>query len=308
MYSARDVGNQQGRTFVITGANSGIGYATAQILATSGARVLLCCRSLERGRQAARTIDAYVRAQAGSRVPSADVAALALDLADLHSIRAAAAQLLKEPRLDVLINNAGLMGPRRMLTADGCESQFGVNHLGHFALTNLVLPKLLQQPASRIVTVSSLAHKIAPLDLTDLSADKTYHPFRRYAMSKLANLLFTFELQRRLAASACTTMAVACHPGGAVTNLGRHTPQILQRLIRPLARLVINSPEAGALPLLRAATHADVVGGDYFGPAHLFETSHSAVLVQPAARALDEDAGARLWQVSAELTGTDFCA
>jgi len=296
-YREEDVPDLSGKTYLVTGANSGIGFETCRVLAGRGARVLLGCRSDSKADQACERIRAVH--------PDASVAGVVLDLADLSSIRRAATQVAQESRLDVLINNAGLMIPPRTLTADGFESQFGVNHLGHFALTGLLLAKLAEQDRSRVVTVSSNAHKFGKIDFDDVAAERKYKAGARYAMSKLANLMFTFELQRRLDALDSSVMAVACHPGGADTELARHVPELLYQFIQPLARLVINSAAEGALPTLRAATDPGVASGEYFGPARLFETVRSAVLVQPGFRALDRVNAERLWALSVQLTGID---
>ncbi len=302
-YSAADVADQQGKTFFITGANTGIGFAAAQVLAARRARVLLGCRSPEKARAACAKIL--------SATPEADVEPVVLDLASLASVKQAAQRVEAEPRLDVIINNAGVMAPPKTHTRDGFELQFGVNHLGHFALTNLLLPKLAGTPerhpgGRRIVTVSSAAHKMGRINFADPHAEHSYQAMSRYAMSKLSNLLFTLSLRQRLEQVGTDILAVACHPGGASTDLGRHFPTWANLFLKPLAAMVINSAAQGALPTLRAATHPGVCNGDYFGPAGWFEMVHSAERVQPAGHALDEATAERLWALSVQLTDIDF--
>jgi NAD(P)-dependent dehydrogenase (short-subunit alcohol dehydrogenase family) len=206
-----------------------------------------------------------------------------------------------EQRLDLLINNAGIMIPPREETAEGFESQFGVNHLGHFALTGLLLPRLLETPGSRIVNVSSGAHKMGKIDFEDWNAEKSYSRQGRYAMSKLANLLFTHELQRRLSASGAETIAVACHPGISETELSRYMPDWLM-MLAPLLRLIGQQPPEGALPTLRAATDPNVAGGEYYGPSGLFELAGLPVRVEASAPSRDRQLARRLWDLSVEKT------
>ncbi len=296
-YAEADVPALDGRTVFVTGANTGIGYEAARVFAARGARVLLGCRSEEKGTQA---VDAIREGH-----PGADVAAIPLDLAELASVRRAAAIVNEESRLDLLVNNAGVMVPPKTLTADGFESQFGINHLGHFALTGHLLPKLMAQPGARVVNVASSAHRFGRIDFDDLQAERSYQAGARYGMSKLANLLFTLELQNRLDAQHQNAVAVACHPGGADTELGRHINPRLTAVIQPLARLVLNSAAEGALPTLRAATDEAVKGGEYFGPSGWFELARGATQVTTSIAARDGDVAQRLWTVSVELTGVD---
>ncbi|MFC7880046.1 oxidoreductase [Isoptericola sp. NPDC057391] len=279
---------QSGRTVVVTGATSGIGRVTAEVLAARGARVVLAVRDVDRGRAAAR-------AMAG------DVAVRRLDLADLASVRAFAADLA-EP-VDVLVNNAGVMVPPLTRTADGFELQLGTNHLGHFALTNLLLPRV----RGRVVTVSSSGHRFGAVDLEDLNWERRrYRPMAAYGQSKLANLLFTAELQRRLAAAGSPVVAVAAHPGMAATHLLSERRGV-QRLLLRLAGPLVQSAEDGALPTLYAAL-ADVPGGSYAGPSGFLEGRGAPTLVGRSARARDVAVARRLWDVSESLTGTAFPA
>ncbi len=291
-----DIPDQRGRTALVTGANSGIGFEAARMLADHGARVLLGCRSQTR---AAEALDAL-----HDLVPGADATVVPLDLADLASVRNAAATVRTEDRLDLLINNAGVMAPPRQETADGFELQFGVNHLGHFALTGLLLDKLGDQAGSRVVTVSSNAHKFGRIRFGDLQATRRYSRFGQYGMSKLANILFTHELQRRLEAAGSTTIAVAGHPGGSESNLGRDLPKVL-RLLEPAMGWMVQSAAMGALPTLRAATDPQVYGAQYFGPDGMGEMAGHPVVVKPSKRSNDREIAAGLWQASIELTGVD---
>ncbi len=295
-FTEASVPDQSGRTILITGANTGIGYEAARVLAGKGARVLLGCRSAEKASAARDRIRALH--------PKAEMELLALDLGSLQSVRDAAAEAAQEERLDLLINNAGIMIPPREETADGFESQFGVNHLGHFALTGLLLAKLRATPRSRVVTVSSTAHKAGKIDFDDVHATRSYSRQGRYSMSKLANLLFTHELQRRLVAAGADTLAVACHPGMSDTELSRHFPSWAMP-IAPLLRLMTQSPAMGALPTLRAATDPEVVGGEYYGPSRRFELVGPPVRVRPNAASRDLEVARRLWDLSIELTGVD---
>src|SRR5579863_4336675 len=259
-FTATDVPDQQGQCFIVTGANTGIGFEAAKVLAARQARVLLACRD-EAKAQAAM---ARIRAE----VPGADLAFLPCDQADLASVRRAAEIAAQEPRIDVLLNNAGVMFPPLTRTAQGFELQFGVNHLGCFALTCLLLPKLAQGLAGRVVVTASLAHRRGNIDWGDLNADKSYQARQRYSDSKLANLLFAQELDRRLRAAHSPVTAVACHPGIAGTDLSRHMPAV-GRLVWPVLGMVLNSAAQGAWPALQASTAPDITPGGYYGPQQL---------------------------------------
>lgn len=296
-YRESDVPAQDGKTVFITGANTGIGFDTARVLALRGARVLIGCRSEEKAVAALEKISALSS--------DVDVDWVPLDLASLASVKAAADKVMTEPRLDALVNNAGVMMPPKQLTEDGFELQFGVNHLGHFALTGHLLPKLKDQAGARIVNVSSLAHRSGKIDYHDIHATKSYSRMARYGMSKMANVLFTFELQRKLEAAGAPAISVACHPGGSATELGRHIPLLLSVLLTPI-NLFMNTSAEGALPTLMATTSQHVQGGDYFGPMHMGEMRHSARKVHTAIAAKNEADAARLWALSTELTGIDY--
>jgi NAD(P)-dependent dehydrogenase (short-subunit alcohol dehydrogenase family) len=298
-WTAEDVPDQSGRIAVVTGANSGLGYDTAAVLAGRGAHVVLAVRNLDKGREAADRIKAAS--------PNAVVALQELDLSSLDSVRKAADDLrAAHPRIDLLINNAGLMYvPTRETTKDGFEMQFGTNHLGHFALTGLLLDRLLPVEGSRVVTVSSLGHRIrAAIHFDDLQWERSYSRVGAYGQAKLANLLFTYELQRRLAAGN-TTVAVAAHPGGSKTELTRNMPRLVAmatRLVEPL----FQDADLGALPQLRAATDPDVQGGQYFGPDGFQETRGYPKVVASSAQSHDVALQRRLWAVSEELTGVVY--
>jgi NAD(P)-dependent dehydrogenase (short-subunit alcohol dehydrogenase family) len=300
---AADIPDQTGRIAVITGGNSGIGYAAAAYLAGRGARVVLAGRDAARTAAAAQGIAREAAAsRPGGEAPPVDV--VALDLASLESVRAAGSEIRSRyPRLDLLINNAGLMMPPFGRTGDGFELQFGTNHLGHFALTGLVLPSLLAVPGSRVVTVSSNGHKIGRIHFDDLHFERRYTRPASYGQSKLANLLFTYELQRRLAAAGAPTIALVAHPGTSDTALTRHLPLWMQ-----LGARLSPSQDArmGALPTLRAATDPAAAGGDYYGPAGLGELTGPPKLVSSSRRSHDADVQRRLWAVSEELTGVSY--
>ncbi len=296
-FTARDVPAQHGRTALVTGANTGLGYWTAVHLARAGARVLVGSRSADRGEEAV--------ARLRREVPDGDAEVLALDLSSLAAVEDAAGRLrASEDRLDLLVNNAGVMMPPYGTTVDGFELQLGVNHLGHFALTGHLMPLLEEAPAARVVTVSSLAHRDAEVFLDDLQAEQGYAPGDRYGQSKLANLLFTLELDRRLRATGSSVRALAAHPGIAQTELARHFPGPV-RLLMPVIGVLLNSAEQGSWPSLMAATSPDVDGGDYLGPTRFREMSGPAGPAATSATANDEELQRRLWDVSVELTGVD---
>lgn len=299
-WSEVDVGDQRGRIAVVTGANTGLGYHTAAVLAQHGAHVVLGVRNVEKGNAALARI---VAAQ-----PGADVTLAELDLASLDSVRAAAAALRDSyPRIDLLINNAGVMWTPKQVTADGFEMQFGTNHLGHFALTGLLLDHLLDVRGSRVVTVSSIGHRIrAAIHFDDLQWERRYDRVGAYGQSKLANLLFTYELQRRLAAGQRNTIAVAAHPGGSNTELARNLPTIFKPAVAALGPVLFQSAAMGALPTLRAATDPQVEGGQYYGPDGVGEQRGHPKLVSSSAQSHDEELQQKLWTVSEELTGVRY--
>ena len=293
-WSAEQLSEQTGRVAIVTGSNSGIGFETARVLAEKGATVVMACRNLEKANPKADEIRAAH--------PEADIEVMQLDLSNLDSVREfAEAFRAKHARLDLLINNAGIMVPPYGKTAQGFETQFGVNHLGHFALTGALLDLLTETPGSRIVTVSSMAHQMGKIQFSDLNWEKGYKAQQAYGQSKLANLLFTYELQRRLAAAGKDTLAVAAHPGWTETNLQEHA-----RSIKFMNRFLAQGPLMGALPTLYAATESDVQGADYYGPSGLLEMNGPPKKVKSNKRSHDQKVAARLWDVSEELTGVHF--
>ena len=293
-WTTADIPDQIGRTAVVTGANTGLGYETAAALAEKGAHVVLAVRNLEKGKSAAARITAAT--------PGGSVALQELDLTSLESVRAAAEQLRSDyDAIDLLINNAGVMMTPKSTTRDGFELQFGTNHLGHFALTNLLLDRVQAAPGSRIVTVSSVGHRFArAIRFDDLQWERDYSRVGAYGQSKLANLLFTYELQRRL--QGTNTIAAAAHPGGSDTELARNTPAPLRAVSDALGPLLFQSADMGALPTLRAATDPGVLGGQYFGPDGFGEQRGYPRVVASSRASHDFDAQRRLWTVSEELT------
>ncbi|MGH3644470.1 MAG: SDR family NAD(P)-dependent oxidoreductase [Mycobacterium sp.] len=299
-WTAADVPDQTGRVAIVTGSNTGLGYETALVLADRGAHVVLAVRDVEKGNAAA--------ARLVGRIPRAAVTVQPLDVGSLQSIRTAAAEIKSAyPRIDLLINNAGVMYPPKQLTKDGFELQFGTNHLGAFALTGLLLENMLSVEGSRVVAIASVAHRIqAAIHFDDLQWERSYNRVAAYGQSKLSNLLFTYELQRRLAAKSEPTIAVAAHPGLSNTELMRHVPGSGLPGFRQVFGLVTNSPEMGALATLRAATDPDVIGGQYYGPDGFRELRGHPKLVESSRQSHDQDVQGRLWSVSEELTGVTY--
>ena len=296
-FSFSDIPDQTGKTAIVTGANTGIGFEIARHLAMAGARVVLACRDEDKAKAAIADIR--------KDVPQADCDFLPLDLASLESIRNAARLAQDEARVDILVNNAGVMMPPLSRATGGTELQFAVNHLGHFALVALMLDKLSENGGARVVVQSSIAHKNGDVDFDNLDASQGYERKSFYAQSKLANLLFALELDRRLRAAGSPVSAIACHPGVAASELTRHLKGAA--VIQPVMKVVLNTSEQGALPALQGATDPEAEGGDYYGPRGLLEargnTSGRAFATE---RARDEDLADRLWTRSEELTGIDF--
>ncbi len=293
-----------GRRVIVTGANSGLGFEAARLLAGRGARVTLAVRNTAKGAAAAQSIRAAF--------PDAQLEVRSLDLADLSSIRHfASAFRTTHDWLDILLNNAGVMAIPRRETSDGFEMQFGANHLGHFALTGLLLPMLQVKSAARIVTVSSGVHVAGNINFDDLHGKRRYNNWLAYAQSKLANLLFAYELQRRLEQAGSPALSVAAHPGYAATNLQAVGPAMTgsrgsQALMRTANRTLAQSADMGALPLVYAAVGAEVQGGDYYGPGSLMGLRGFPVKSRSSRRSCDHVLAARLWAVSEELTGVTY--
>ncbi|QDX41206.1 oxidoreductase [Salarchaeum sp. JOR-1] len=304
-WTPADMSSQAGKTVLVTGANSGIGFEATTAFAAAGAHVVMACRSTDRGRDAKREIE--------SEYPGASLTVRDLDLADLNSIRAFADWYRAEyDALHVLANNAGVMAIPRSETAQGFETQFGVNHLGHFALTAHLLPVLRQtNDESRVVTQSSGVHERGRIDFDDLQSEDDYDKWTAYAQSKLANVLFAYELDRRLRTAGASVTSVACHPGYAATNLQLRGPEAEGSRLRTLAMKAANavfaqSAEQGAWPLLYAATNPDIDGGEYIGPTGLFNMRGHPGQQESSERSHDENAARRLWTASEDLTDASY--
>ena len=289
---------QAGRIAIITGANIGLGFEAAMALAGKGCAVVLACRNVEKAEAA--------KARIVSRHHSAVVECLPLDLSSLKSVRAFASAYGKRHRkLDLLINNAGVMMPPNSLSKDGFESQLAANYLSHFALTGLLLPLITSTAGSRVVSLSSLAHRWSGIRLDDLNFSRGYNKREAYGQSKLACLMFAYELQRRLRKAGSTTLSVAAHPGVSATNLFKHMP-MAARLFSPLMSVVFQSAQDGAQPILYAALGTDINGGDYCGPKSMREMRGAPVKVGSNRASQDEAVAAQLWSLSEEMTGVRF--
>ena len=290
-WTPESAGSQKGRTFVITGANTGLGFENAKTAAKLGARVILACRN------AAKAKDAVERIR--SEVPGADVRESLVDVANLGSVRGFAARLLTEcDRIDVLINTAGVMVPPREITAEGFELQFVTNYLGHFLLTGLLLPRIVATPGSRIVTLSSLAHWTGKIDFDNLNAEKSYGRWPNYAASKLACLIFARELQRRFDEKKIATLSLASHPGGSGTELARHSAFL--RVVEVLAQ----SAYAGSQPTMRAALDPQARGGAYYGPN--LEMIGAPVVSWSSRRSKDPQLARRLWERTESMAAIQY--
>lgn len=302
MFDLNSVPSQEGRVAIVTGANVGLGYSTALELAKNGATVVLACRNKDKAEAAIASLK--------NDVPEANLSYLLLDLSDLSSVRAFAERFLSQfDRLDLLINNAGVMVPPYQKTVDGFELQMGANYFGHFLLTSLLLPLLEKTGDARIVNLSSIAHRNGKIHFDDLHFEKRYSKMEAYGQSKLAMLMFTYELDKHLKDRGYSTLAVAAHPGVANTALSRYLPKPLIVILTPVAGFLLSSPEEGALPQLYAALGEDIHSGDYIGPNGFNEMrGKQPVKVQPRPHALDSDVSKRLWDVSLELTGAKYFA
>jgi NAD(P)-dependent dehydrogenase (short-subunit alcohol dehydrogenase family) len=306
-WTEKDIGDLSGKVFVVTGANSGIGFEAARALASKGGLVVLGCRSVDRGNEAADRIRAAQQAAATE--------VRALDLASLASVRAFAAEVARDhARIDALVNNAGIMAIPRRETADGFEMQIGTNHLGHFALTGLLLARLAASASSRVVTVSSMMHtrgRFGALDAEDLRLSTGYKKWDAYGRSKLANLLFAYELQRRLEIAHPGVLSLACHPGYAATNLQHVGPAMTGSAVEAFVMrtgntLFAQSQRAGALPTLYAAVAPDVRGGDFIGPRGPFKMWGTPVAQGSSRASRDLYAAKKLWETSEQLTGVKY--
>jgi len=299
-WSIDDIPDQSGRTAVVTGANSGLGLVTSRELARKGARVIMACRSTDKGESAASEIR--------TAAPEARLDVRALDLSSLDSIQAFANDLdLGAGKLDLLINNAGIMMTPQQTTHDGFELQLGTNHLGHFALTGLLLDSVQSAGAGRVVTLSSIEHKSGHIEFDDLQLRNSYAPRKAYQQSKLANALFGVELDRRLRAAGSSALSVLAHPGYSDTNLQSTGPTgVMKRLMSVSNRLVAQGADKGALPTLYAATAPDAEGGDYYGPDGFMEMRGNPTHVDVIPEAKDPEVARRLWEASEELTGVRY--
>ncbi|HEY6334068.1 MAG TPA: oxidoreductase [Blastocatellia bacterium] len=302
-WTSKDIPSQTGKLAIVTGGNSGLGFETALALARAEASIIIACRDEKKAEAAVRKIR--------SRVPGSDMTIGQLDLSSLKSIRAFAQNLISfGAKVDLLINNAGIMAiPKRRLTEDGFEMQLGVNHLGHYVLTGLLLPALLRAPAPRIVTVSSMAHRTGRMDFSDLQSAKHYRPWTAYGQSKLANLLYAFELQRKIKAAGTRLDSLAAHPGYSATNLQAGGPKLdgpslTASFLTITNILMAQSAAMGALPTLYAATSPDATGGGFYGPS--LEIWGYPIKATPSSQALDEKSAAELWCVSEQLTGITY--
>jgi NAD(P)-dependent dehydrogenase (short-subunit alcohol dehydrogenase family) len=291
-WTTQNIPDLTGKVVIVTGANSGIGFETAKTLATKGAEVVLACRNLDKANLASKEIHSMFR--------KAKLEIIQLDLADLASVRDFADTFKSRyDSLGLLINNAGIMIPPFTKTADGFEVQFGANHLGHFALTGLLMDVILATPEARIVNLSSNAHRMGTIDFDNLNAEKGYQPANAYAQSKLANLLFTLELNRRLTEIGSDVIATAAHPGWTVTGLQKG-------FLHTVSEWIGQKPEMGALPSLRAALDPDAGRNDYFGPSCYMEMRGYPQKVETSDSAKDADLAKRLWNVSEEMTGISY--
>ncbi len=301
-WTIKDIPDLSGKVIIVTGGNSGLGFESVKAFAEKGAEVIMTCRSNEKGEKA--------KSEIMQRKPEGSVEVAELDLADLNSVRRFAEEFQhSHSRLDVLLNNAGIMTTPYFRTKDGFEGQMGTNHLGHFALTGLLLPVIRETPASRVVSVSSTAHKGGEMDFDNLLFEdgEGYTPMKSYSRSKLANLLFTYELQRFFEAGGINSMSVAAHPGVSQTNLFRYLDEKWYfRVVRPLFKAISQDGSMGALPQIRAATDSQVQGGEYYGPGGFMELKGYPVSVQSNGVSHNGEDARKLWEVSEELTKVKF--
>ncbi|EAR11456.1 oxidoreductase [Reinekea blandensis] len=300
MFDINAITSQEGRVAIVTGANVGLGFSTTHTLAKNGATVVMACRNADKANSAI--------AELKKNLPDADLVFMPLDLSDLKSVKRFAEQFLEQfDRLDLLINNAGVMVPPYQKTVDGFELQMGANYFGHFLLTSLLLPLLEKTGNARIVNLSSIAHRNGKIHFDDMHFEKRYSKMEAYGQSKLAMLMFSYELSRRLKEQGYSTIAVAAHPGVANTALSRYLPKPMIALLTPVAGLLLSSPEEGALPQIYAAVGEDIESGDYLGPNGFNEMrGKQPVKVKPRPHALDTEVSGRLWEVSLELTGAHY--
>jgi NAD(P)-dependent dehydrogenase (short-subunit alcohol dehydrogenase family) len=301
-WTIADIPDLHGKVIIITGANSGIGYEAAKEFARKGAKTILACRSVEKGQAALDQIK--------KEIPQSQIELMTLDLANLTSVRKfTQAFKSRYDRLDILVNNAGIMWIEYGKTVDGFERQFGTNHLGHFALTGQLMDLILKTPNARIVNVSSVGHRSGTMDFENLMFEggKEYGRHRAYGRSKLANLLFTYELQRKFETRGVDAIATAAHPGGSSTNLARNVEHLWYfRLLTPLLERMMQGADMGALPTLRAAVDPAASGSEYYGPGGFMEQTGFPVIVQSSEASHNAADARQLWEVSEELTGIHY--
>ncbi|HKK63095.1 MAG TPA: oxidoreductase [Bacteroidales bacterium] len=301
-WTTADIPDLAEKVIIVTGGNSGLGYASVKAFAEKGANVILTSRSLEKGEQAKKEIQ--------KAIPGSMITLMQLDLSDLSSVKSFVKEFKKSYNsLDVLLNNAGIMMTPYFKTKDGFEGQFGTNHLGHFALTGLLMDSILATPGSRVVNVSSGAHKQGTMDFENLQFDGGvgYRPIKAYGRSKLANLLFTYELQRKLETAGKDSIALAAHPGVAMTNLGRHLhDKLIVKILFPLFKWMMQDQDMGALPQIRASVDPNVRGAEYYGPGGKGERKGYPVIVPSNEASHNKKDAAKLWEASEKLTGIKF--
>lgn len=298
-FNINNIPSQAGRIAIVTGANAGLGFETAKVLASKSMKVILACRNIAKAEKAKNDI---LKAH-----PSADLDILQIDLSSLQSVRKfLKAYKAKYSQLDLLINNAGVMMPPYSKTEDGFELQMGANYFGHFLLTGLLLETIVKTPNSRIVSLSSLAHIKGRIQFDDLHWEKQYERMPAYRQSKVACLIFAFELQRRLEQAGYETISVAAHPGVTATELGRHFPELLYKILTPVVNAFTHKPKDGALPTLMAALDQDVKGGDYYGPLGFRNMSGAPGKAKFTSYSNDAQIGKQLWQISESLTKIEY--
>jgi NAD(P)-dependent dehydrogenase (short-subunit alcohol dehydrogenase family) len=298
-FNISEITSQKGRTAIVTGANTGLGFETTRALAGTGMKVIMACRDLKKAQVAMNLVQ--------KERPAADIEIMLIDLSKLSSVREFAGYFLNRyDKLDLLINNAGIMIPPYNKTIDGFESQMGVNYLAHFLLTGLLFETIAKTNGSRIVTVASNAHKRGIINFDDINWEKGYSRMKAYRQSKLACLIFALELDRRIKKAGIGTISVAAHPGVTVTELIRNVPAILMMISRPLTAVLTHSPEEGAKSILYASLNEDVKGGEYYGPQGIAEWTGKPGRAKITSHANDESTALRLWEISENLTGQKF--